>query len=182
MLTLTFLLAAGGDGFFDGRAVDFWDPRPEPAAPPVDVWTDSKAPAPVRRLLEAPTREHAEAYLAWQHERMRRLQVAFEVVEEVQAETRPPGQVAASAGQVPLRRTARVAASAGQAPLLYFSRPGCRWCALQERELEGLPVVRVPENSPLWEEHTVRVTPTIVAGKRVFRGLTPRRELLEVLK
>ena len=64
MLTLTLLLAAGGDGFFDGRAVKFWDQRPDTAAPPVEVWTDSKAPAPVRRLLEAPTREHAEAYPA----------------------------------------------------------------------------------------------------------------------
>ena len=161
MFTLILVLAAGGDGFFDGRSVDFWEDRREGAVPPVKVWTDSDAPPPVLRLLEAPTREHAEAYLEWQQERMRRLQVAFEVVEEVQAETRPNEQA-------PL--------------LLYFSRPGCKWCALQERELEELPVVRVPENSPLWEEHGVRVTPTIVVGRKIFRGLTPRREVLEALK
>ena len=161
MFTLILILAAGGDGFFAGRAVDFWEDRRNVAAPPVEVWTDSDAPPPVRRLLEAPTREHAEAYLAWQHERMRRLRIAFEVVEEVQAESRPKEP---------------------PAPLLYFSRPGCKWCALQERELEGLPVVRVPENSPLWEEHGVRVTPTIVVGRKIFRGLTPRREVLEALK
>ena len=92
MLTLILILAAGGDGFFAGRAVDFWEDRRDTAVATVEVWTDSEAPPPVRRLLETPTREHAEAYLAWQHERMRRLQVAFEVVEEVQAESRPKGE------------------------------------------------------------------------------------------
>ena len=160
MLTLILVLSTGGDGFFSGREVDFWEDPRDATVPAVDVWTDSEAPPAVLRLLESPTREHAEAYLAWQHERMRRLQVAFEMVEKVQAESRPEEPRS----------------------LLYFSRPGCKWCALQERELEGLSVIRVPEHSPLWEEHGVRVTPTIVVGGKIFRGLTPRRKLLEVLR
>lgn len=155
MFTLIVLLAPVGDGFFGRGGVDFWG-RPQPDAPPAEIWFDSKAPPPVRRLLEAPTRRNAAAYLEWQHERLRRLRAAFDAVEAVR---KPKGGV-----------------------LLYFSRPGCRWCAMQERELEGLPVRRVPAGSPLWAEHGVRVTPTIVAGDRTFRGFTPRRRLLEALR
>ncbi len=143
---LALMLALSGDGFFGGREVDFWGTRRAAAPRAEGLWADSTAPAPVRRLLEAPTAENARAYVAWQSERLRRLQAAMEAVE---AERRPGG-------------------------VLYFARAGCRWCALQERELEGLPVVRVPEGSPLWREHGVTVTPTLVVRGRVLRGFTPR--------
>ncbi len=150
MLALTAALALSGDGFFGGRAVDFWGTRrAEPRAE--DPWADSAAPAPVRRLLAAPTHENARAYLDWQTERLVRLRRAMEAVE--------------------------AAAPPAASPLLYFARPGCRWCALQERELEGLPVVRVPEGSPLWERHGVTAAPTLVVRDRVFRGFTPRAVL-----
>ena len=147
MLALTAVLALGGDGFFGGREVDFWGTRR--AAPRAeDLWAESTAPAPVKRLLEAPTPENARAYVAWQSERLRRLRAAMEAVEQ--------------------------AGRPAELPVLYFARAGCRWCALQERELEGLPVTRVPEGSPLWERHGVTVTPTLVVRGRVLRGLTPR--------
>ena len=75
------------------------------------------------------------------------------------------------------------AARAAPAPsVLYFAREGCRWCALQEEELEGIPVVRVPAGSPLWAEHGVNVTPTLVAGGKVLRGFTPRAALLKEMR
>jgi hypothetical protein len=67
------------------------------------------------------------------------------------------------------------ARAASTPPVLYFARDGCRWCAMQEEELRGLAVVRVPTGSPLWEEHGVTVTPTLVVGGKVLRGYTLAR-------
>jgi hypothetical protein len=153
MLALIAAWALSGDGFFGGREVDFWGTRraaPRPAAE-AELWADSTAPAPVKRLLDAPTAENARAYLDWQAARLRRLR---EAVEAVEALGRPPGDA-----------------------ILYFSRPGCRWCVLQDRELEGLPVVRVPEGSPLWDRHGVEATPTLVVRGRALRGFTPRARI-----
>lgn len=148
---LALMILMGGDGFFAGRDVDFWGSRR--TAPKVEeVWTDSSAPPPVRRLLETPSPETAKGYLAWQTERLRRLRQAAEAVDAL----RPPG-------------------------LLYFAREGCAWCAKQEVELAGLPVIRVPAGSAAWEEYGVTVTPTMVVRGKVFRGFTPRAALLEEL-
>ena len=122
-------------------------------APPSGLWADAAAPPPVLRLLDAPTPENARAYLAWQEERLKRLRAAIVAVER-----------------------------AGAAPILYFARDGCRGCALQEKELEGLPVTRVPAGSPLWEEHGIAVTPTLIVRGRTFRGLTARDAILEELR
>ena len=153
MLAMTAALLLGGEGFFAGREVDFWGTRPAPAAAVEAVWEDSSAPAPVRRLLEAPGPETARGYLAWQTERLRRLRAAAEAVDVLRRGDAPAG-------------------------ILYFAREGCRWCEKQEVELEGLPVVRVPPGSKAWEEHGVTVTPTMVVRGRVFRGFTPRAVLL----
>ncbi len=153
VIALAAGLAAGG-GFFDGREVDFWESRRRAPAATPELWADSTAPPPVRRLLESPTPDHARAYLAWQDERLRRLRAAMAAVE---------------AARVP------------SAPVLYFARDGCRWCALQDRELEGLPVRRVPPGSPLWAEYRVESTPTLVVGGAVLRGFTPRDALLKEL-
>ena len=150
MRPLMVVLALGG--FFGKDAVDFWGSRKRaPAIEPGGLWSDSPAPPPVRRLLEAPSPENARAYLAWQEERLRRLRAATEAVERERS------------------------------PILYFARDGCRWCALQEVELEGLSVTRVPEGSPLWEEHQVTATPTLVVRGKVHRGLTPRAAILKEL-
>jgi hypothetical protein len=36
----------------------------------------------------------------------------------------------------------------------------------------------VPAESPLWAQHGVTVTPTLVVGGRVLKGFTPRAALL----
>lgn len=156
---LAVLLLLGGPGrFFREPDVNFWGtPRPGPVpAAEEDLWADSQAPEPVRRLLREPSRGNAEAYLSWQAARLQKLRRAIAAVEEA----RRPGPGSSSP------------------EILYFSRPGCPFCDLQERELEGLPLVRVPANSPLWTAYGVTVTPTIVVRGRVFRGLTPRAVLL----
>jgi len=155
------ILLGGGGRFFEKGGVDYWGTRLRPApggSPAADLWADSSAPEPVKRLLGAPTRRNAEAYLAWQAARLERLREAVAAVEEVRRAGEPPA-----------------------VPVLYFSRPGCRYCELQEGELRGLPVERVAENSPLWHAYRVTVTPTLVVRGRVFRGLTSRETLLREL-
>lgn len=159
MLEVIVAWALAGDEsrFFGGREVDFWNARRRAAEAPVDLWPDSSAPPPVRRLLETPTPENARAYLSWQEERFKRLRAAVAAVESAQP-------------------------AAPSAPLLYFAREGCRWCALQEQELEGLPVLRVPAGSPLWKEHGVTVTPTLIVKGKTFTGLTSRAALMQELR
>lgn len=159
MLAMTAAWLLGGDGFFAGREVDFWGARrPAEARSAEALWPDANAPAPVKRLLEAPTPEAARGYLAWQRERLRRLRAAAEAVD-----------------------AARRGEGGAPAAVLYFAREGCRWCEKQEAELEGLPVIRVPAGSAAWAQHGVTATPTMVVGERVFRGFTPRAALLEEL-
>lgn len=153
MWTLMVLLLGQHAGFFERTGLDFWGARSKTPPPSSELWPDSEAPVPVRRLLEQPSPEHAKAYLAWQEERFRRLRAAVQAVREASPSPTaavPPGDV------------------------LYFSRPGCRWCELQERELEGLAVTRVPEGSPLWESYGVTATPALARGSRVLRGFTTR--------
>jgi hypothetical protein len=156
MREMILLLSLLGDdrSFFERRDVDFWGKKSE--IPATELWADSTAPPPVRRLIEAPSPENARAYLAWQEERFRRLRSAIAAVEK-ESKVSP------------------------NASILYFSRPGCRWCALQEEDLQGLPVTRVAEDSPLWKEHGVSVTPTLVVNGKLFRGLTPRATLVKEL-
>ncbi len=162
--TVAVLLLLGGEGrFFERRDVDYWGARARAAAeaapPEPDLWADSNAPGPVKRLLGAPTRGNAEAYLAWQTARLERLRGAIAAVEEA-------------------RQAAAVPESS---PILYFARAGCRYCGLQDAELRGLPAERVPEGSPLWKAYGVTATPTLVVRGKVFRGLTPRKVLLREL-
>jgi hypothetical protein len=154
MPALIALLALAGEGgcFFERREVDFWGRATAAPVPAPELWPESTAPAPARRLLEAPTRENARAYLAWQEERLRQL-----------------GRAAAALAEARRERAG---------PILYFARPGCRYCEIQDRELQGLPVTRVPPESPLWRERGVRVTPTLVVRGKIFEGLTRREVLL----
>lgn len=147
-------LGPGAGRFFEGREVDFWGAKARPVARAAeDLWPDSAAPAPVRRLLDDPSPENARAYVEWQRRRLERLRRAVAAVEALRE----------------------------RAPILYFARPGCRFCALQERELVGLPVERIPEGSPLWGEYGVSLTPTLVVRGQVFRGFTPREALVKEL-
>jgi glutaredoxin len=148
---------AGGQGFFERSDLDFWGARRSAPGPAAELWSDSSAPLPVRRLLEAPTRENALAYLGWQEARLARLREAMTVVESLRRPEPPPPP---------------------DAGILYFSREGCPYCALQERELDGIPVVRVPEGSELWAKHGVTSVPTLVVNGRALRGLTARSRIL----
>jgi len=158
MLEVSLLLALLGEGrgFFERREVDFWGTTRRVPEPPAELWADSSAPPPVRRLLDAPGPDSARAYLRWQEERFRRLRAAVAAVDAARAERR-------------------------EAPVLYFAREGCRWCALQEEELRGIEVLRIPPGSPLWKEHGVTVTPTLVVGGKALRGFTPRAAILKEL-
>jgi hypothetical protein len=142
-------------GFWERGALEFWG-RPAAKAAKAELWPEGSAPGPVRALLEDPGPERAKAYLEWQAERMKRLRAAVKALREAAS---PPGE------------------------LLYFARPGCTWCAKQERELEGLDVTRVPEGSPLWEAHGITAVPSLVLGGRVLRGFAGRdrieKELLD---
>lgn len=149
------LMVTGGPGFFERGGVDFWDARKREQVRRGDLWAGSNAPEPVRRLLNAPSAENAEAYVAWQRERLRRMRAALAALSKVSA---PKAD-----------------------SILYFARRDCRYCVIQEKELKGLPVTKVPEGSPLWERHGVTVTPTLVVAGRTFRGLTSRRTLLKEL-
>lgn len=159
MLQVIALLLLSGEAgrFFERRDVDFWNSKRRAAETPSDLWADSPAPPPVRRLLETPSAENARAYLAWQEERLKKLRAALAAVDAARPAPPPSDEI------------------------LYFARDGCRWCALQERELSGLPVVRVPAGSPLWTEHGVTVTPTLVVRGRALRGLTSRAAVLKEL-
>jgi len=154
MLALIALCLAGGEGgrFFERRDVDFWEAHRRAEGPAAELWADSAAPPPVRRLLEEPSAANARSYLAWQEERFRRLRAAIAAVDSVR-----------------------------ETPL-YFAREGCRWCALQEEELRGIDVVRVPPGSPLWAELGVTVTPTLAVRGKLLQGFTPRAALLKELK
>lgn len=153
---MTFLTLLGdGSRFFHKRDVDFWDTRRKAAVAIQDLWADSTAPATVKKFLDSPTRDNAQAYLAWQEERLKRLRAAAALLDDLKREK--------------------------EAPILYFSRPGCRWCALQEEELRGFAFTRVPDDSPLWQEYAVTATPTLVAGGKTLRGFTPRKSLLKAL-
>ena len=92
MLEVMIVLAALGEGpgFFERREVDFWNTRRRKAEPAADLWADSTAPPPVRRLLERPTAENARDYLAWQEARMSRLRSAMAAMR------RPSGEKAST--------------------------------------------------------------------------------------
>jgi hypothetical protein len=155
MRALIGVLVLVPPGFWERRSVEFWGPKPAREAR-AELWPEGTAPGPVRALLEDPGPAQAKAYLDWQAERMKRLRAAMKAVREAAA---PPGE------------------------LLYFAREGCGACARQDRELEGLPVTRVPEGSPLWEALGIVKVPTLARGGRVLAGFMPRerieRELLD---
>jgi hypothetical protein len=134
--------------------LDFWGAAARNAPRPFPLWPDSAAPPAVRRLLEAPTPEHARQYLDWQAERFRSLRAAVKAVQEAAA---PPGE------------------------LLYFAKDGCGWCERQERELEGLGATRVPPDSPLWEAYGIVATPALARNGRVLRGFATRARIEEEL-
>ncbi len=158
MIALLAALSAAAPGGeaprapFFSKDVDFFGVKPRPKAPPAPAWDGERPPpAPVRDLLASPSPETARRYLDWQQSRIEQLRKAVEAVEAARAAEAPPG-------------------------ILYFTQPGCGYCAIQDRLLGDLPVRRIGpgEEAELRAKYRVDATPTIVAGGRVFRGVTPR--------
>lgn len=162
------ILAGGGPPLsaqetprFPGRrSIDFWNTRRTPPPPAATLFPEAGSmPEPVKRLVEDPNRENAGAYLLWQQERAARLADVLAALE---------------------------AAKAARPAVLLFSRPDCPHCHRQESLLRTLPVrtIRIePGDRPeLWERYGVKAVPTLVVGKRVLRGLTPRAKIEEALR
>lgn len=140
--------------------------------PDVDFWGTKKPekspplfpetmPDPVRDLLDHPTKESAQKYLEWQKARMARLQEAVRALEEAK----------------------------GGRTLLYFTRPGCPFCAEEEKVLAGLEGVRVVRvaDPELWKKYTVTATPTLVLDEKgrepkIWRGYVTRARLEKEMK
>ena len=176
-------------GFFRAEGVDFWgeakasaEEKSVPAAARQSVWAEPirlpdgrttiyVPPPAVLGFLEAPSRETARGYLAWQEERAKKLKAAMELLRDLkeekakearQAEASPP------AGAPP------PPPGASAYEILYFKKPGCPWCARQDAVLAGLLrsrsaiKVRVvgPEEAPeLWKRHEVTAVPTLVLSR-----------------
>ncbi|MHC4606115.1 MAG: glutaredoxin family protein [Planctomycetota bacterium] len=166
VVVVAFLAATSGGpppfcqesaGFFEDRKVDFWQDGGAPEAAP--LFPDAgKMPAAVRRLVENPTVGNARAYLRWQKERMRRLAAVIAALKKARAQ---------------------------EAPVYFFTKPGCPHCTTQEKILRAISrrVVRLrPGDRPeLWKAHGISSVPAVVAGGRVFRGVTPREEIERAL-
>jgi glutaredoxin len=145
------------------QPIDFWGSKPKEPKP-APLWSAGERPAgPVAEFLERPTRETALRYLAWQKDRLARLQAATKILEEVQIEAAPK-----------------------DAPILYFTRDGCPWCEKQDAVLKDMAVAvrRVtPDEPELWKKHKVTATPTLVIpGREPLVGFRNRKQLEEVLK
>lgn len=207
--------AAPVGGFFRGGGVDFWgepkaaEKKHDPGATRESIWAEPirlpdgrttiyVPPPAVLGFLEAPTRETARAYLAWQEERARKLKAAMELLrdlkEERAKEARPAEgpKAEASPGSPPPPDAPPPAPATSPDAILYFKKPGCPWCARQDGVLADLvrtrPALKVrvvgPDEAPeLWKEHEVTVVPTVVVtrpkGPRVkLEGFQPGPELL----
>jgi thiol-disulfide isomerase/thioredoxin len=150
---------------------------PDSQTPPVEsMWaepgraSDGRAsvyvpPGPVREFLDAPTAERAQAYLAWNQQRLDAIARAAEVLSAVATPQLP--RSAASPGTTPA--LASCAAPAESAPLRdpRFPEPGPRTGvpAPADRQLpsRGLAVVYAFAS---WCPHSARQTPIVAAWVR----------------
>ena len=148
-------------GLFQAEPVDFWGTRPRAPAP-APHWSEGERPAgPAADLIENPSAENAKRYLAWQRDRLERLQQAMAALEQARKEAAPP-------------------------EILCFTREDCGWCRRQEtvlREMK-LKVKRITPDEPgPWLEHRVTATPTIILpGRAPLRGFQSRANLEEAMR
>lgn len=119
--------------------VDFWGIGPRPAKKESEgvskftevvvgedgTLTTYTPPRAVLDLLEAPTETNAQAYLAWQRERLQALSKALEAIKKASAHAEPkqPSEEAQPNRPYPSIR------------LAYFKRAYCPACALQDPEI-----------------------------------------------
>lgn len=172
--------------------------RKPTAEPPESLWAEPVRmpdgrfsvyvpPPAVLTFLTKPDRESARAYLTWQRERMKRLQDALEILEEVQREEalgKGREQAPDPAPALPVLKPLEI---------LYFKRPDCPWCAKQDEVLVALArtrpdvAVRVAAaDGPEAKALGVTLAPTLIvtdAGGKPHRleGFTPAQRILGLL-
>jgi hypothetical protein len=196
-------------GFFRNSAVDFWGDKAaaakrkaaEPKSLQESIWAEPiklpdgrtsiyLPPKPVLQFLEAPTRETAKEYVAWQEERMKRLKAAMELLRDLRDERHPAPPPPAETPSAPqeARSAKAVASPPPSGDILYFKKAGCPWCAKEDgvlsslaRSNAGLRIRTIPlEESPeLARDHGVTVVPTLVVHGKVGRTLTLRGFMTE---
>jgi len=169
--------------FFGKEYIDYWNsPRPEKAespktaAPSADPsaaqkrWSEPAVsedgsiqtyhpPKQVAELLENPTEENARAYLDWQRERMRRIQEAQRILEEVKL-------------KLAIEETSKRIKQTGVSTRLdLYVQKGCPHCETQKSILaefvQRMPEVAVrtvelTENPKLVRELSIESVPTMV--------------------
>jgi hypothetical protein len=170
---------AGEGRFGGGRWIDFWGSRAEreerkdeegAQAEADEIWQEGgRPPRALVRLLEEPTRENAEKYLAWQRERMKKIQAAQERIRET---------VMSEMAERVVGRGVEVE---------YIGKDGCPHCKTQEeilhrleKRVAGISIRRVGPEDP--EFRTVEVVPVVVVkvGRRRarFDGVTSEMTIL----
>ena len=96
--------ACGEVRFFDTACPPPVTPEVTPAPPPAEMPPEEPPPAPlftpetvapttppvVLRLLQAPTEDHAQAFLAWQQARLQRILEVQALLKRLQATAPPP--------------------------------------------------------------------------------------------
>ncbi len=203
--------------FFE-RPVDLWgsggtypadrgQPRAAKGRPdPVSEWGQvvrlpdgnfayRELPAPLVRVLEDPTHENVEAYLAWKLGRTRKILAAAEKIRSYRP-ARPPADEPATQ-KVPDRGTEVAIKPAepfeeGPKPKLevvYFHKKGCPPCGKQDEVLGAwlrsrpgirFRVIEFGQEPELWREQRIRGTPSLLfreplSGRSVvLSGLSDR--------
>jgi thiol-disulfide isomerase/thioredoxin len=173
------------------RGADVWSERiarepvwlterrrgPDPQTPPVEsIWaepgraSDGSAsvyvpPGPVREFLDAPTAERAQAYLAWNQQRLDAIARATEVMKAVAASQ--PQRSAASPGKTPALASGAAPAEPGPLRDPRFPEPGPRLAvpAPADRQLPGRGLAVVYAFAS-WCPHSARQTPIVAAWSR----------------
>jgi thiol-disulfide isomerase/thioredoxin len=220
-------------GFFKKQPVDFWKSKPAPrpdageSGPairttqghdPEEFWKDSTIteegkvrtqtpPKILQELLENPTDENAERYLAWQRERLKKIILAQKAVERVrhnqqkaktQGPNEPGPQESAPSKDIdrhqapPVAPPSKSAAAEGprvdwkQVELVYFYAPGCPACKEQEKELDGvkardvgfaLVAVDISRHPEIGQAFDVRATPTFLVKAKAKDRVTKHEGL-----
>jgi glutaredoxin len=197
--------APAAGGFFKTSEVDFWGEKAASAKKKAaeekpekeSIWAEPikspdgrtqvyLPPKAVLQFLEAPSRETAKEYVAWQEERMKRLKAAMVILRELQEERASASESAIAA--VPATKEAAPAAAPLPVEILYFKRAGCPWCAKEDQVLGPLmrknpelkvKVVSIEEAPDLAQANGVTVVPTLLLQGKNGKALALRGFMTE---
>jgi hypothetical protein len=184
-------------GFFKTSEVDFWGEKAaqskkkeaEDKWPQESLWAEPiklpdgrtqvyLPPKAVLQFLDAPSKETAKEYVAWQEERMKRLKAAMEILRQLQEEHEAPAAPPAAPPSLP--EAPAPAPASPPAEILYFKRASCPWCAKEDGVLASLlqshPRLQIRqvliEDAPdLARAAGVTVVPTLVLRSKSGKSL-----------